>query len=99
MLRRGWSVVAVDAEPEALRRLQARPLPTGSDVTPIVARLEDVPLPIGLSLVNSSFAMPLCEPEAFRRRVGRASARRCRPAAASAASGMARATAGSDGRA
>ena len=66
MLRRGWKVVAVDAEPEALRQLQARPLPPGSDVTPILARLEDVPLPIGLSLVNSSFAMPLCEPEAFR---------------------------------
>ncbi|HYR67701.1 MAG TPA: class I SAM-dependent methyltransferase [Reyranella sp.] len=67
MLRRGWRVVAVDAESEALRQLQARPLPPAGDVTPIVARLEDVPLPLGLSLVNSSFAMPLCEPEAFRR--------------------------------
>lgn len=66
MLRRGWRVVAVDAEPEALRQLQARPLPAGSDVTPIVARFEDVPLPIGLSLVNSSFAMPLCQPLAFQ---------------------------------
>jgi SAM-dependent methyltransferase len=66
MLRRGWQVVAVDAEPEALRQLQARELPAGSRITPIVARLEDVPLPIGLHLVNSSFAMPLCEPEAFR---------------------------------
>jgi SAM-dependent methyltransferase len=65
MLRRGWRVFAVDAEPEALRQLQARPLPPGSDVTPIVARLEEVPLPIGVSLVNSSFAMPLCEPAAF----------------------------------
>ncbi len=67
MLRRGWRVVAVDAEPEALRRLQDRPLPPGSELTPIVARFEDVPLPLGLSLVNSSFAMPLCEPEAFHR--------------------------------
>ena len=66
MLRRGWRVVAVDAEPEALRQLQARPLPVGSDLTPIVARLEEVPLPIDVRLVNSSFAMPLCEPEAFR---------------------------------
>ena len=71
MLRRGWNVVAVDAEPEALRRLQARPPPAGSDLTPIVARLEDVPLPIGLSLVNSSFALPLCGPEAFRRQSDR----------------------------
>ena len=67
MLRRGWRVVAVDAEPEALRQLQARPLPSGHDLTPIQARFEDVPLPLGLSLVNSSFAMPLCEPEAFHR--------------------------------
>ena len=58
--------MAVDAEPEALRQLQARPLPAGSDLTPIVARLEEVPLPIDVRLVNSSFAMPLCEPEAFR---------------------------------
>jgi SAM-dependent methyltransferase len=67
MLRRGWRVVADDAEPEALRQLQARPLPAGSDLTPIVAAMEDVPLPIGLSLVNSSFAMPLCRPDAFHR--------------------------------
>jgi SAM-dependent methyltransferase len=63
ILRRGWSVVAVDAEPEALRQLAARGLPGA--VTPIVARLEDVPLPLGVRLVNSSFAMPLCEPERF----------------------------------
>ncbi|MEI7873867.1 MAG: class I SAM-dependent methyltransferase [Alphaproteobacteria bacterium] len=65
LLRRGWRVVAVDAEPEALRQLQARPLPPDSDVTPVVARLEEVPIPLGTLLVNSSFAMPLCEPQAF----------------------------------
>ena len=66
MLRRGWHVIAVDAEPEALRLLQARPLPPGSALTPVVARLEKVPVPVGVHLVNSSFAMPLCESEAFR---------------------------------
>ena len=65
LLRRGWRVVAVDAEPEALRQLQARPLAPHADVTPIVARLEEVPIPLGTLLVNSSFAMPLCEPQAF----------------------------------
>lgn len=65
MLRRGWAVVAVDAEPQALKRLQERPLPDGCDLTPIAARFEDVPLPIGVRLVNSSFAMPLCDPAAF----------------------------------
>jgi SAM-dependent methyltransferase len=66
-LRRGWRVVAVDAEPEALKQLQARPLPDGCDLTPVLARLEEVPIPLGVHLVNSSFAMPLCEPEAFQR--------------------------------
>jgi len=65
ILRRGWRVVAVDAEPEALRQLAARNLPNGERITPIMARFEDVPLPLGVQLVNSSFAMPLCEPEKF----------------------------------
>jgi tellurite methyltransferase len=67
MLRRNWRVIAVDAEPEALRRLQERPLPDDSDLTTVNARLEDVPIPLGIHLVNSSFAMPLCEPAAFLR--------------------------------
>ena len=66
ILRRGWSVVAIDAESEALRQLSARNLPNAERLTPVLARLEEVPLPIGLHLVNSSFAMPLCEPERFR---------------------------------
>ncbi|WP_421998856.1 class I SAM-dependent methyltransferase [Reyranella sp.] len=66
MLRRGWRVVAVDSEPAALARLQERPLPPDAALTPVLARLEEVPLPLGVRLVNSSFAMPLCEPDAFR---------------------------------
>jgi SAM-dependent methyltransferase len=65
VLRRGWNVFGVDAEPEALKRLGERKLPGNERFTPIVARMEDVPLPIGLHLVNSSFAMPLCEPVKF----------------------------------
>jgi tellurite methyltransferase len=63
ILRRGWRVVAVDNEPAALSRLMERGLP--GSITPIEARFEDVPMPIGVELVNSSFAMPLCEPERF----------------------------------
>jgi SAM-dependent methyltransferase len=66
LLRRGWSVVAVDSEPEALRQLAARELPEAGRITSIVARLEEVPMPLGVKLINSSFAMPLCEPERFR---------------------------------
>jgi SAM-dependent methyltransferase len=65
ILRRGWKVVAVDAEPEALRQLSARNLPGAERLTPVLARFEEVPLPIGVRLVNSSFAMPLCEPHKF----------------------------------
>jgi hypothetical protein len=49
-----------------LRQLAARNLPGADRIAPIAARFEEVPLPLGVQLVNSSFAMPLCEPEAFR---------------------------------
>ncbi len=65
ILRRGWRVVAVDSEPEALRQLAARDLPTSDRITPMLATLQEVPLPLGLHLVNSSFAMPLCDSSAF----------------------------------
>jgi SAM-dependent methyltransferase len=65
ILRRGWKVVAVDSEPEALRQLAARGLPNAEWITPVVGRFEDVPLPLGVRLVNSSFALPLCEPDKF----------------------------------
>jgi SAM-dependent methyltransferase len=65
ILRRGWNVVAVDAEPAALSRLAERELPGAERITPIVSRFEDVPMPIGVELVNSSFALPLCEPDRF----------------------------------
>lgn len=65
MVRRGWRVVAVDAEPAALQQLAARQMPGADRITPIAARLEEVPLPIGVTWVNSSFAMPLCEPARF----------------------------------
>ncbi len=67
MLRRNWRVIAVDAEPEALRQLLARDLTDHADLTPVQARLEEAPVPLGVHLVNSSFAMPLCEPPAFLR--------------------------------
>lgn len=65
ILRRGWNVVAVDAEPEALKRLAERSAAESQRIMPVVSRMEDVPLPVGVQLVNSSFAMPLCEPARF----------------------------------
>lgn len=65
MVRRGWNVIAVNSEPAALQHLAARPMTQAGRVTPIAARLEEVPLPIAVKWVNSSFAMPLCEPPRF----------------------------------
>lgn len=68
MLRRGWRVMAVDAEPLALERLQERPdLPSGAEMIAVASRFEQVSLPHDALLINSSFAMPLCEPDDFRR--------------------------------
>lgn len=65
LLRRGWSVVAVDAEPEAVTRLKARPdLPAEASLVPVCARFEDARWPVA-DLVNASFALPLCPPDRF----------------------------------
>jgi len=67
MLRRGWRVLAIDAEPDAIEALEARPdLPPGVDLTGMVARFEDATWP-ACDLVNSSFALPLCAPSEFKR--------------------------------
>jgi hypothetical protein len=67
MLRRGWRVMAVDSEPVALERLQGRPdLPAGARIDPVVSRFEKVELSRDAALINSSFALPLCEPAEFR---------------------------------
>ena len=65
LLRRGWSVVAIDAEPAAIARLEARPdLPKDAALTTRVARFEDAGWP-AVDLVNASFALPLCPRERF----------------------------------
>jgi tellurite methyltransferase len=68
LLRRGWRVLAVDAEPDAIAGLTARTdLPDGAlaRLETAVSRFEDFELPAGLDLVNSSFALPLLPPPAF----------------------------------
>lgn len=68
MLRRGWRVLAVDAQPEAIRRLRARPdLPPDAEerLTTRVAGFHEVELPGDVHLVNASFCLPFCPPEHF----------------------------------
>jgi SAM-dependent methyltransferase len=64
LLRRGWHVVAIDGEPEAIARLRARVGDQGERLVTTVARFEDAEWPEA-ALVNSSFALPFCRPESF----------------------------------
>jgi tellurite methyltransferase len=65
LLRRGWRVLAIDAEPVALERLRGRPdLPQGAALETLEARFEAADWP-ECDLVNASFALPLCPPEHF----------------------------------
>jgi tellurite methyltransferase len=74
LLRRGWRVLAIDGQAEAIDRLLARrDLPSsGERLRTRVARFEEAEWP-DADLVNSSFALPFCPPEAFDtvwRRIG-----------------------------
>lgn len=65
ILRRGWPVFAVDAAPEAIEKLRARPdLPEDCDLETLVSRYEDMSLP-SCDLVNAGFSLPLCPADAF----------------------------------
>ncbi|HUK94268.1 MAG TPA: class I SAM-dependent methyltransferase [Gaiellaceae bacterium] len=65
LLRRGWRVLAIDGEPEAIGRLRARPGLAEND------RLETAISPFeeldwrAAALVSSSYALPFCPPGAF----------------------------------
>lgn len=62
LLRRGWRVLATDAEPAAIDFLLAREdLHDAGILETQVARMENAVLP-PCELVNSSFALPLCPP-------------------------------------
>jgi SAM-dependent methyltransferase len=65
LLRRGWSVVAIDSEPLALERLRGRSdLPPAAKLDPRCSKFEDADWG-RVELVNSSFALPFCPPGAF----------------------------------
>lgn len=69
MLRRGWRVLAIDAEPAAIEKLTARDdLPPGvemgADLGGQVARFEEAEWP-RCDLINCSFALPLMAPGDF----------------------------------
>jgi len=65
LLRRQWSVIAIDSEPAAIERLRARAdLPKDARLDARCAKFEEAEWGT-VELANSSFALPSCPPEAF----------------------------------
>jgi SAM-dependent methyltransferase len=67
LLRRGWRVLAIDSQTDAIERLLRRPDLDGDGNARLethVASFEDAAWP-DADLVNSSFALPFCPPEHF----------------------------------
>ena len=69
LLRRGWRVIAIDAEAEAIQRLRTA---TGDDprLETQVTAYEDATLP-PCDLVNASWSLPFCAPTMFEAVWGR----------------------------
>ncbi|MDY6901272.1 MAG: class I SAM-dependent methyltransferase [Cyanobacteriota bacterium] len=66
LLRRGWKVIAIDAQEEAIERLKNY----CDSVTLLdtrISRFENIDLPSEVDLINASFSLPFCEPESFPR--------------------------------
>jgi SAM-dependent methyltransferase len=64
LVHRGWHVIAIDGEPEAMERLAARTDLDHSQVTTQVARFEQATWP-PVDLVNSSFSLPFVPADDF----------------------------------
>jgi membrane dipeptidase len=64
LLRRGWSVIAIDGEREAIDRLVELVGGPSPRLDTRIARFEDETWP-ACDLVNASYALPLASPDAF----------------------------------
>ncbi|MGE5656060.1 MAG: class I SAM-dependent methyltransferase [Actinomycetota bacterium] len=65
LLRRGWRVLGIDGQPEALSHLMSRPNLLKERLETQVMRFEAISLPENVDLVNASFSLPFCPPAAF----------------------------------
>jgi SAM-dependent methyltransferase len=65
LLRRGWRVLAIDGEAEALARLLNRSDINRQLLETRVILFEDVVLPESVDLVNASFSLPFCPAKSF----------------------------------
>ena len=66
LLRRGWRVLAIDAQEDAIERLREQDdvLAARDRLETLVADFESATLPAN-DLVNASFSLPFCPPESF----------------------------------
>ena len=65
LIARGWDVVAIDRQEEAIRRLREKIDPrTVSHLRTVVSKMEDVTFPPA-DLVFASYSLPFCPPDAF----------------------------------
>lgn len=60
LLRRGWQVLGIDGEVQAIERLVNRPDLQGEGLQTQVARFESLSLPPNVDLINASFCLHFC---------------------------------------
>lgn len=65
LLNRGWQVLAIDGNEEAIAKLYDRKDVDSTWLETQVMRFESLTLPNSIDLINSSFALPFCRPEDF----------------------------------
>ncbi|MBD2459909.1 class I SAM-dependent methyltransferase [Oscillatoria sp. FACHB-1407] len=65
LLQRGWRVLGIDGEAEAIARLRDRPDVDLTHLETQVIRFEALTLPHSVDLMNASFCLPFCPPEHF----------------------------------
>ena len=65
LLKRGWQVLAIDGNEEAISKLYDRKDIDSTWLETQVRRFEGLTLPNSIDLINSSFALPFCRPEDF----------------------------------
>ncbi|NER79239.1 MAG: class I SAM-dependent methyltransferase [Leptolyngbya sp. SIO1D8] len=65
LLRRGWRVIAIDGQAEAIARLRQHPDINRTYLETRVQPFENLTLPPEVDLINASFCLPFCPVEYF----------------------------------
>lgn len=65
ILRQNWRVLAIDQEPEAIAGLLNRPHLNTQLLTTKILSFEELQIPSEIDLINASFCLPFCSPDAF----------------------------------